>query len=39
MLQIAMSSERKIAKLIALIEERRRGSSLLTTRVDAEAES
>ena len=38
-LQIAMLSERKIAKLIALVEEQRRESPLLASRVDHEAEA
>ena len=37
-LQIAMLSERKIAKLISLVEEQRRENPLLASRVDAEAE-
>ena len=37
-LQIAMLSERKIAKLIALVEEQRRENPMLASRVDTEAE-
>jgi uncharacterized membrane protein len=37
-LQIAVISEKKIAKIIALIEEQRRDNPLLGTRIDNEAE-
>ena len=38
-LQIAILSERKVAKVIALLEEQRRDSPLLSSRVDEEAEA
>lgn len=37
-LQIALLSERKVAKLIELLEEQRRDNPMLTSRVDVEAE-
>ncbi|WP_242098175.1 hypothetical protein [Sphingomonas sp. CROZ-RG-20F-R02-07] len=37
-LQIAMLSERKTTKIIALLEEQRRDNPLLVSRVDAEAD-
>ena len=37
-LQIAMLSERKLAKLIAMIEEQRRDNPMLASRIDPEAE-
>lgn len=37
-LQIAMLSERKIAKLIALVEKQRRENPLLVSRIDPKAE-
>ena len=38
-LQIAILSERKVAKVIALLEEQRRESPLLSSRIDEEAEA
>lgn len=38
-LQIAILSERKVAKVIALLEEQRRENPMLTSRVDEEAEA
>jgi uncharacterized membrane protein len=38
-LQIAVLSERKVAKAIALLEEQRRDNPMLTSRVDKEAEA
>lgn len=38
-LQVAILSRRKVAKIIALLEEQRRESPLLASRVDEEAEA